>query len=249
MGSYLSLYNTTPDTWMVKIIPTTWSWTNLTDVVEGIVNRINTELRPTPQLRLATDNAGSTPDSRILVKSGMTAATLQRMAVVAGLPASSSWASVFSVLGSRYMEDHEGCAELRRGNQHTSGRHTLSLSRRGVCYRIRVDPANPGEVTVHLLLMHPIYSGPTDGSKNIYHMQAWINAHALNGAVRIRLDAAGLAATQSAELQQADISVDWRKVFEETRLEEKQKELEAAGINYDVGIVEEHAAPVTTNSE
>lgn len=243
MGSYVSLLNTTPDTWMVKIIHTTWKYSELSEVVEGLVRQINLHLRPTPQLGLTVDQTIGAPDFRKYVMSGMTAATLHRMAAVAGLASTASWASVFSAWASRYLEE-EGCAQLWPGGKFTTGKHTLSLIRRGVCYRVRPDPPNPQEITVHLLLMHPIYSGPTDNSNNVYHMQDWIDNNGLNGAVRIRLDAAGLAAVQSAA-PRADIAVDWLKVFAETRLEAKQKALQAEGKDSDAGIVEE-GAPVST---
>ncbi|KAI5070107.1 hypothetical protein GOP47_0014450 [Adiantum capillus-veneris] len=237
MGSYLSLFNTTPDTWLAKITLLPAHFSLLPDILEGVVRYINYSLRAAnSQLTLARDNSNSTATSIAYVLSGMTPAILRGVLAMAGYTDEVHWTTAFRTITSQYIIDNEDCTEIdpRASLQRRAG--SLSLVHRGVCYRLDAEPSqNPVQFTMRFLRMQPIFSGPTANSNNVYHMQDWINNNGINDTLTLRLSS-DLPSSTTADTA---MSIDWLQEFAKARLEAKQKALAEAGMDCDIGICEQ----------
>ncbi|MCO5578149.1 hypothetical protein L7F22_031987 [Adiantum nelumboides] len=233
MGSSISLFNTTSDTYEVRVIPTTWSFSRPIDLVNDFVSGI------------VGFNA-SVVGASVIEMHGVTPRSLAPVVDHANNVSGSNanqvnargWASSVAILLSDALINQQHYVRITPRQSHKVDEPTLSLIRRAPCYRIRVDPRNPEQVSIDLLVMHPIFSGPTAGSTNVYHMQDWINNNGFTELQTLRLDVASQQALAASRASATELEpTAWLQEYQEAGLRAKQEALKQAGMASDAGIV------------
>lgn len=235
MGSYLSVYNNTRDTYNVKV-----------GIDEAAVRVFNIVMAVLTAVTLTIAGAGiAAPVFSVAVAAsgamkvlGLTTASLVAFtkiaAAISGLTIAADvagWATAMAIFISQELED-ESYVPIAPNAQHKFGRYTLSLWRQAECIRVRPNPSNRAQVLMDTVYMRPIFTGATNNSTLVHDIQFWINRWNHENVTVIEADGIDNFSRMSIDEASAQLEgIDWMKVIEETRAKAKKEVLEKEGIH------------------
>ncbi|EFJ31824.1 hypothetical protein SELMODRAFT_439768 [Selaginella moellendorffii] len=168
MGSYLSVYNNTTDTYVVKVGPDQAA-VRIATIVGSIVSLIG--------------GAGAALTTRLVANGVVRVFGVSTRTIAAATTAAARISIPTTVVGSTIKISlfitkslkEKGYVEIQPGEKHVFGPYSLSLWQQAACRRIRVNPDNKAEVLTDVVYMRPIFSGATKDSVLEHNIQHWIN--------------------------------------------------------------------------
>ncbi|XP_024522914.1 uncharacterized protein LOC9663357 [Selaginella moellendorffii] len=178
MGSYISIHNNTPDTYLVKVGHDEAAL-SIATIVTGLIGALAAIIVSAGAL--SGVSAALVANGVVSVFGISTGAIATITAAAASIKVISigatvvDWAAATVLFITNQVQADGGYYEILPGQKRTYGRYSLSLWRQGTCYRIRVNPDNPEQVITDVVYMRPIFSGATNNSVLEHNIQHWID--------------------------------------------------------------------------